>query len=69
VAYFFFPERKPQREHWVVDAFLKNLAVAFSPFELITEPDQPPDIRILRATGRAEAASCFPSISAARRDV
>jgi len=42
---FFSPERKMERENWVVDAFLKNLGVEFSPSELVSEPDEPPDVR------------------------
>ncbi|MSQ60266.1 MAG: hypothetical protein EXR36_11660 [Betaproteobacteria bacterium] len=42
---FFSPERKLERENWIVDTFLKNLVVEFSPSELAPEPDEPPDVR------------------------
>ncbi len=42
---FFAPERKIERETWVVDAFLKNLGLGFSSSELVPEPEEPPDIR------------------------
>jgi len=42
---FFAPERKIERETWIVDAFLRNLGFTFSPSELMPEADEPPDIR------------------------
>lgn len=42
---FFAPERKVEREKWVVDAFLKNLGMTFSDSELEPVADEPPDFR------------------------
>jgi Putative endonuclease, protein of unknown function (DUF1780) len=42
---FFSPERKMEREKWIVDSFLKNLGAVFELSELVSEPDEPPDVR------------------------
>lgn len=42
---FFAPERKVERETWIVDTFLRTLGLTFAPSDLVPEADEPPDIR------------------------
>jgi hypothetical protein len=40
----FSPDRKQENERWVANAFIENLRIDFSPEEILSPDDDPPDV-------------------------